>query len=118
MKRLLLVSALAGLFVAGSAAADPVAWPSTVTAITITTHAVFQQIAPSSLTRHGCTYQNTSMDTEYVYFGTTANATTGASFKLSPGAAITCAAGPTVAGDAVQVTSSATDGATGTLTLQ
>jgi hypothetical protein len=118
VKLLRAVLAAALCLVAGTAAADPVAWPSTSTPVTITTHAVFQQVAPSALTRHGCYYQNTSSDTEYVYFGSTASATTAGSAKLSPGSAITCAAGPTVASDAIQVTSAATDGATGVLVTQ
>lgn len=119
MKRLLALAAiLAATLSAVSASADPVAWPSTSTAVTITTHGTFQQIAPSALTRHGCFYQNTSADTEYLFLGATASATTANSIKVAPGAAVTCAAGPTVASDALQVTSAVTDGATGVLVTQ
>jgi hypothetical protein len=42
VKLLRAVLAAALCLVAGTAAADPVAWPSTSTPVTITTHAVFQ----------------------------------------------------------------------------
>lgn len=103
---------------AQSQAVNGQAYPSTPTAVTITTHAVFQQIAVASLTRRGCFYQNTSADTEFLFLGTTAAATTASSVKILAGQAVNCSSGVIVASDAIQVTSSATDGATGVLYLQ
>lgn len=79
----------------------------------ITTHGTFQSALAASTTRKGCLYTNTSLDTEYVFFGLTASATTSNAHQVAPGAGMSCAtqAGGVV-DDNIAVTSKVTDGAT------
>lgn len=79
----------------------------------VTTHGTFQQALAVNAARNGCTVQNTSADTEFVYFGATGSATTANSYKLAAGQSLNCAVGGLgVATDNVAITSLVTDGAT------
>lgn len=96
-----------------SASLAVAALTSTQVGGTVTTHGTFQQALASNASRKGCTIQNTSADTEYVFFGATVSATTAGSYKLTAGNALNCAVGGLgVATDNVAITSSVTDGAT------
>jgi hypothetical protein len=123
-RRAVILGGLLGLL-AVPALADPstgavngAGYPSTSAAVTITTHAVFQQLLAANSARKGCFIQNTSADTEYVFIGATASATTAASVKLISGAAMNCASGIITPYDNVAITSGATDGATAVVISQ
>ena len=70
----------------------------------------------SSSTRLGCTIYNLSADTMWVYFGTSqppALGVTGNSIPLPPGGNLPCNSGTTVPSDAISITSTTVNGATG-----
>jgi len=78
---------------------------------TITTHGVFQSALASSATRKGCLLQNTSSETEYVFFGATGSATTSNAFQVAAGNSVSCASpGGLVLTDNIAITSITTDG--------
>lgn len=99
---------------------------TTETGGTVTTHTTFQSALASDAARNGCTIQNTSVDTEYVFFGATVSATTSNSFALGPasvaggqGGSINCAVGGlATATDNVAITSKTNDGATFVVSTQ
>lgn len=62
---------------------------------TLGSSGVFSSVLASNGARHSCLIQNTSTDTEYVYFGSTGSATTANSFSLVTGATISCAGSDT-----------------------
>ena len=98
----------------GTVTTTPLALTTTPTGSTVTTHGTFQSALASSATRKGCLLQNTSADTEYVFFGATGSATTSNSFQVSPnGGTINCATqSGGVLTDNIAITSKTTDGAT------
>lgn len=119
--RPLALLALCAVICAAPAAAENVQLPqltSTEAALTMTTAGTFQSVLAANLARHGCTIQNTSADTEYVYFGANASATTANALQLPPGAAITCSSNGVVLTDNVSMTSKVTNGATAALVWQ
>ena len=71
-------------------ASSPSGATSTAVGGTITAGNTFQSALAASSTRKGCTIQNTSSHTLYVFFGATASATTANSFQVAPGATIMC----------------------------
>lgn len=80
---------------------------------TVTTHGVFQTLLAANVTRQGCTIQNTSADTELLYWGATGSATTTNAFQLAAGQGVNCAvAGISNLGTNIAITSKVTDGAT------
>jgi hypothetical protein len=118
---LALLLALGGVSLAGAARAENVQLPqltSTPAALTITTAGTFQSVLAANVNRHGCTIQNTSADTEYVFFGANASATTSNALQLSPGASVSCAGNGVVLTDNVSMTSKVTNGATAVLVWQ
>lgn len=101
MKKLLAGGLLAALLAAASLASAqenivrtlPSVRTSTNASGTIAATGVFQQLLPSNTNRTGCTIQNTGTNPMYVYFGTTATATTAKSVKLAAGQAAYCTSG-------------------------
>lgn len=115
---LLAASCLSSPALATRVQTEPMAYPSTSTAVVITTHAVFQVILAANPNRKGCLIQNTSADTERVYFGPNGSATSGASVKLIAGNALTCAGFVILPSDNISITSDVTDGATAVVISQ
>ena len=107
MRLIRAVIAFLALLLAAPAFADPVtAPPSQNFSGTITTGGTFQQVVPSAYnTRKGCLVMNPPSATEnlYVFFGPAASATTSNSIGLTPNSWASCAIGPVVVGDAIQV---------------
>lgn len=83
---------------------------TTSAAGTVTTGGTFQSVLASNTSRKGCVIQNPVAATEtlFVFFGANGSATTGSSFGLAPGAAISCTAGLTILTDNVSVTATTT----------
>jgi hypothetical protein len=95
---------------------------TTPTGYTVTTANTFQSVLAASATRKGCLLQNTNAgggDVEYVFFGSNASATKGASIQVAPGGAVNCATGSgQVLTDNVSVTSVASGTDTGIVNAQ
>ncbi len=94
MKRIASLAAVA-LTICGTAQAQVVARQKSNDATpssTITTGVggAFQSVLAANPNRFGCTIQNNSANTMYVFFGVFASATTGKSAVLSPGQAANC----------------------------
>jgi hypothetical protein len=83
---------VAVLFSATLAFAGPAPTTSLNLSGTIGATSTFQSIQAQNLNRIGCTIQNngSSGNAMYVFFGPKANATTGASIKLSTGQSVRC----------------------------
>lgn len=96
----------------GSSTTIPTNYTSTQIGSTVTTHLTFQSALAASASRKGCLIVNTSLDTEYVYFGATGSATTSNALPMPAGKSWSCSEGVIVLGDNVAITSNATDGAT------
>lgn len=92
----------------GAVTTSPVAGTTTTVGSTVTLGATFQTALAASSTRLGCTLQNTSTHTMYVYVGTLGSATTGNSFQVPPNGTFSCNAGPVVLTGAVNLTTSTT----------
>ena len=121
LRPLALLALCAGFAVGAPARAVNVQLPqltSTPAAVTIVTAGTFQSVLSANLNRHGCTIQNTSADTEYVYFGANASATTANALQLPPGASVSCSSDGVVLTDNVSMTSKVTNGATAALVWQ
>lgn len=92
----------------------PTGTSSTQTSGTVTLGGTFQTAIAANSDRKGCTLQNTSVHTMYVYVGTLGDATTGKSFLLGPGSAgspggtLYCSDGNIVVTGAINVTTSTT----------
>lgn len=85
----------------------PLVTTTTASSGTITTGDAFQSVLAASSSRRGCILQNTSSHTMYVFAGPNANATTGKSLQLAPGAIFYCPTySGTVGGDNISVTTS------------
>lgn len=92
---------------------------STVAAGVVTTHAVFQSALAASLTRKGCSIQNTSLDVEYVGAVIVASATTLNTLQVNPGDVFDCASASSLpTSTQISITSKALDGATFVVTSQ
>lgn len=107
--------------ISGSISASLAVTPltNTQTPGTVTTHGTFQAALAASGTRNGCLIQNTSADTEYIFFGATGSATTSNAFKLGASQSISCSVGGLgVATDNIAITSAVTDGATYVVTKE
>lgn len=87
---------------------QPTGATSTQAAGTITLGATFQTALASSATRLGCSLQNTSTHTLYVYVGTLGSATTANSFQVPPNGMFYCNTGQIVVTGAINVTTSTT----------
>ncbi len=92
----------------GSVTTSPAGAASTQAAGTVTLGATFQTALAASSTRLGCTIQNTSTHTMYVFVGTLGSATTGNSYQVPPNGTFACNAGPIVLTGAVNLTTSTT----------
>lgn len=92
-------------------AQQPMPSSTTTTNGTIAVTNTFQTILTATRPRLSCTMQNTGTNTQFVYFGTLANATLSNSFRVSPGQTISCAVANGIAlTDAVNITGTAGDG--------
>lgn len=107
-----------GIFT-GTVTSAPVGVTTTPVGGTVTTHGTFQTALAASATRKGCTVENTSTDTEYVFFGANGSAATATSIALGPapvaggqGGSTNCTVngGPYVAQDNIAITSKTADG--------
>lgn len=94
--------------VPGTVTAGPLGATSTQAAGTVTLGGTFQTALASSGTRVGCTIQNTSIHTMYVYVGTLGSATTGNSFQVAPMGLFRCDAGSIVLTGTINLTTSTT----------
>lgn len=65
-------------------------YASTQVGVTLGSIGTFSSVLAFSSTRHGGLIENTSTDVEYVYFGTTGNATTTNAFQLAAGSFVQC----------------------------
>lgn len=90
----------------------PTGATSTQAKVTIAAGGTYQTGLAASSTRKGCTIQfaqsNTSTHIGYVFFGTATLSDTTTSFTLTPGQALSCAAGQIVLTDLIQLTASNT----------
>ena len=89
----MLFALVVAILVATSASANPIPATSQNFSGTITTTNTFQSVQAQNNGRFGCTLQNGGTHTMYVYFGSCANATTGASAQLFPGQPVRCLVG-------------------------
>lgn len=100
------------LLLATPALADTAITPGLRTTIqqggTITTGGSFQSIMAADPDRTSCTIQNTSTHTLYVYFGSTASATTSNAFQVSAGNFFYCTTNVLALTDNVAVSTSTT----------
>jgi hypothetical protein len=76
---------------------------STETGGTLGAAGTFSSVAAANSNRRGCLLQNTSGDTEFVFFGATGSATTANSFQLGSLQSLNCASGGIVATDNIAV---------------
>lgn len=109
MKKLALLLALISSPALAQQRAQTVAQSPTPQGLTITTTNTFQQ-ALASAARNSCLVQYLGSNTGFVFFGTTATASTPASFQLSKGQSISCSNPNTsVLTDAVQISGTSGD---------
>ena len=120
--RLVALAAALGLLAlaSGQAAAQtqtvsPFGVRSTNVSGTITTGGTFQSVflaipAGTTQRRYGCTIQNTSTHTQWVFFGPLASATEAKAYQIAPGQPISCQLNDgTVLQDQVSITGTTSD---------
>lgn len=76
---------------------------------TIGSTGVFQSIQAANPARRGCLIQNTSSNSQYLFFGPIASATTAKSILLAAGAGMPCNTAGIVTTDQISITGTATD---------
>ena len=93
----------------GGSGSQPITGTTTTVNSTVTPTNTFATALASSATRKGCLLQNTGTHVQYVYFGVLGSATTTNSFQVNAGQTISCASGPIVLTDAVNIAGTAGD---------